>query len=330
MSEDSTTHRHNSRFVTADPSEESPRKTTVPTALTRTRSTTKGSSTPSTKTLTSSPTLPSLQRPENYDLQRTFCAMKLRNGLMCPRLYTELGGECSDAEDSKVICTDVRRMAFHRLRQAQLAMTRLLGLLDLVARKHNITYWLTSATLLGAVRHKGFIPWDSDVDIEIPLDQYEQFFKNASRDLPADVFFQNTESDPNLRPEELIYESNKYKDIGMYIRTWNPRLRDRKSCYKYCIAHGCKWHDGLMIDMYIVESIPKGTFPLKEVLFEGLRFPVPNNWRKRLVKKYGDNYMLVPREGSNNRFQWDWPDPVHSCEELMGTTRGTNTSSPQA
>ncbi|XP_048585695.1 uncharacterized protein LOC116614457 [Nematostella vectensis] len=263
--------------------------------------------------------LPESVQAENTNMSRTFCSMTYEHGPMCPSLYIDIEGstcEWRNASQTAWNCSDIRTAAATDLRQAQLAMTRMLRVFDLVCRKHKIKYWITSATLLGAARHKGFIPWDSDADIEIPLEDYERFFKIASQDLPEDIFFQNSESDVNLRPDNESYERMKYKDIGLYRRTYNPRLRDRNSCYKYCLAHGCTWHDGLMVDMYVVEKAPKSYFPLKELVFEGFNLVVPNNWKSVLKNKYGSGYMDVPGEGSENRFRWDWPDPIHSCESL--------------
>ncbi len=54
-----------------------------------------------------------------------------------------------------------------RLRCLQLGMLEILKYIDKVCSENNISYWLSSGTCLGAVRHGGFIPWDDDVDIEM-------------------------------------------------------------------------------------------------------------------------------------------------------------------
>ena len=80
----------------------------------------------------------------------------------------------------------------NELRETQI---RLLNALDVVCKKHNITYWLDFGTLLGAVRHKTFIPWDDDIDISMPMADYKKFLSLAQAELPDDIFVQTPETD---------------------------------------------------------------------------------------------------------------------------------------
>lgn len=69
------------------------------------------------------------------------------------------------------------------LRKAQLRMLDILIEVDKICRKHNIPYWLDSGTLLGAVRHGGFIPWDDDMDICVMRKDYKLLKKYLSEEL---------------------------------------------------------------------------------------------------------------------------------------------------
>lgn len=61
------------------------------------------------------------------------------------------------------------------LRDMKLLMLEMLDEIDWFCAKHGITYYLVGGSVLGAIRHQGFIPWDDDIDIGMPRDDYERF-----------------------------------------------------------------------------------------------------------------------------------------------------------
>lgn len=71
---------------------------------------------------------------------------------------------------------------------------------DRICRKHGITYYIIGGTLIGAVRHKGFIPWDDDIDIAMMREDYERFLTCYKDDLNKKFFFQNYSTDVDFYP----------------------------------------------------------------------------------------------------------------------------------
>lgn len=65
------------------------------------------------------------------------------------------------------------------LRRLQMVELEILEAIDSVCREHGITYFLDSGTVLGARRHGGFIPWDDDIDLGMPREDYERFLEVA-------------------------------------------------------------------------------------------------------------------------------------------------------
>lgn len=253
--------------------------------------------------------------PVKKSMTRSGCDMKIEIGDMCPKLYTELGGKC-ELDSKGFNCPDIRHMANTSMRQSQLVMTRLLRIFDLLAAKHNIRYWLSYGTLLGAARHKGFIPWDHDVDIEMPMQDYIAFFKVASKELPNDIFYQNSHTDTNLESAKNPGATLPiHQEIGYYTSPVNHRLRDKASCYGYSLLYGCNFHDGLMVDLFVSEREIKDVFPLKEMDFEGFVFPVPKNWRVILQQDYGNDVLEIPDKATDQR-PFITPYPMTTCKKL--------------
>ena len=73
---------------------------------------------------------------------------------------------------------------------------------DRICRENDLTYYLAYGTALGAVRHKGFIPWDSDVDIMVDIDSYAEFCNIVSNNISEKFFVNSIETDSNY--EELF------------------------------------------------------------------------------------------------------------------------------
>lgn len=121
------------------------------------------------------------------------------------------------------------------LRKHQLVMLDLLKHFDAVCKEHNIKYWLSSGTCLGAVRHGGFIPWDDDLDVEMLREDYLKFEK----------VFQETDK----------YVLQTYKTDPYYVvpyaklRNKNTGIREHGQDLKYK-------YKGIYIDVFILENTP--------------------------------------------------------------------------
>ena len=110
------------------------------------------------------------------------------------------------------------------LRNHQLRMLEMLKYIDGVCKKHNISYWLSSGTLLGAVRHGGFIPWDDDLDIEMLRKDYLKLVKVLGREIDSKYALQTHKTDTHY-----LYPFGKLRDLHSVIK----ETHDADIFYKY-------------------------------------------------------------------------------------------------
>lgn len=127
------------------------------------------------------------------------------------------------------------------LRKVQLAQLSILKEVKRVCESNDIHYFLDSGTLLGAVRHKGFIPWDDDLDIGMLYEDYERFLAIAPEAIGDKFVLETWDSDPaypfpfsKVMLRDTIYIEDAFADTernnGVYIdvfpyfpRSENPR-----------------------------------------------------------------------------------------------------------
>jgi lipopolysaccharide cholinephosphotransferase len=143
--------------------------------------------------------------------------------------------------DFNTLFPDEREKGDDRFRQCQLVMLRMFKILDYLCTKHQIQYFLNGGTLLGAIRHQGFIPWDDDLDIGMTRENYEKFVQLAVPELPNEIFFQSDETDAYF-PAGHIIEAKLRDKYSSYIRK-----EEDKSTW-------LKWQDGLQVDIAVFDK----------------------------------------------------------------------------
>jgi lipopolysaccharide cholinephosphotransferase len=104
-------------------------------------------------------------------------------------------------------------------------MLEILDIVDDICNRHQLEYWLTGGTLLGAVRHKGFIPWDDDLDIALDRKDFNKLMKILPKELPHGLKLQTHKNEKmwgflfnKIRDtDSKIHDRFGYKNNGVFI-----------------------------------------------------------------------------------------------------------------
>lgn len=154
---------------------------------------------------------------------------------------------------------NLRRFNQTQLRACQLKQLSILKEIDKVCRQLGTPYWIDGGTLLGAVRHGGFIPWDDDIDIAMDARDLKRFVREAQALLPDHLFLQTPRTDPQAK-EPII------------------KVRDLNSLY---IERGDNFQDDYVKGIY-VDIFPFTGYP-----------DVPKKWIRTLTRSISKSYSIL-------------------------------------
>lgn len=143
-----------------------------------------------------------------------------------------------------------------------------------LCKKYELTCWVIAGTMLGAVRHRGFIPWDDDIDVALPRRDFQKLISLASKELKFPYFLQTPQSDPyyysptiRLRNSNTtgLIESDRYRKTnnGIYIDifpldSWPDDIRTQTRMINWITIH-----NKLLIDrQYLKANTIKNIFYL--------------------------------------------------------------------
>ena len=132
------------------------------------------------------------------------------------------------------------------IREIQLAGLSMLHKFDEICRKYDVRYFAYDGTLLGAIRHHGYIPWDDDLDLGILREDYEKLEKVPAYEWGDDLELVSP-ADSEIKHDKLfprVYLKNSRIQSYMDVRDWRDPTTNRP------------WHTSLMLDLYVFDTIP--------------------------------------------------------------------------
>lgn len=184
------------------------------------------------------------------------------------------------------------------LRRAQHRMVEILKAVDTICREEGITYFLDGGSLIGAVRHGGFIPWDDDLDIAVMREDYPRLRAALLRKLPKTLVLQDYHTDPNypmliakVRDKNSYFEQpdmHNLREQGIYIDIIPmekiPSLKWKKKIdywYGHCLR---AWHNYTTVSDKLVSAL---FFPVAWIMLQLTRFANIFSTSDQIAHAYG-------------------------------------------
>lgn len=196
---------------------------------------------------------------------------------------------------------------YEEIRPLQEKQLSILKELIRICEKNKITYYVVFGTLLGTIRHSGFIPWDDDIDICMPWEDYLKFEEVCKKDLNVEFFLQTRDTDPAAR---LTYDKLRLNSSTLIVdyvadRDMNHGIDiDIYPLYNVADGWAARKIQYAMTALYMllqVEQPPENHGGLMRMGSRIVLFLLPGKARMKL-KKYCHAYM-AKYEKKKTRFK---------------------------
>ena len=140
-------------------------------------------------------------------------------------------------------------MENNKLRKLQLVEFEMLKDFKKVCDLQSLSYFICSGTLLGAVRHHGSIPWDDDIDVTMPYNDYLKFLQIAQSELGERYFVQNSTTEDNFHFSFTKIRLNNTTFMDSYHKKWDI-------------------HHGIWIDIFPLIECDESQLKFKKILLK--------------------------------------------------------------
>lgn len=200
------------------------------------------------------------------------------------------------------------------LRALQMCELEILKEFIRICDKYQLKYYLAWGTLLGAVRHQGFIPWDDDIDVCMFYDDYLKFKEICKTELHPDFFYEDREAHSEyflywakLRKNNTTCMTRSEKDLnihwGVGIDIFPLVKMDTKECTK--VKKAAKSALNLFVQRaYLPYSSNELSKKIKKIIYA----IVPPSWDKKIIKKCFD---ILNKSGKDATYVWDFSEAAY-------------------
>lgn len=164
------------------------------------------------------------------------------------------------------------------MNKKQYCLLQLVKEIDAFCKKHDITYYCAAGTVLGAIRHGGFIPWDDDIDILMTRSEFLRFVSAFEKDGPEDRAISFYEADPD-----------HHSTVARYIKEDSTMF-----CHYHILGYASA---GILIDIFALDPIPDGL----------------ENQREHIAKFYAYSDLIAPTLCHSNRLPEEYEHIYDEC-----------------